>query len=76
MGLIKSTTSLVILAALLGTGVGASSIAFSRSSAAQLNTTNTTSLFSNLEGTLGVSFEAAPLALVLIAGIILLLGVR
>jgi hypothetical protein len=76
MGLLRSTTSLVVLAALLGTGVGASSIAFSRTSAAQLNATNTTSLFGSLRGTLGASFEAAPLVVVLIAGIVLLLGVR
>jgi hypothetical protein len=76
MGLIRSTTSLALLAALFATGIGASSVAFNRSSASTLNATNTTTLFSDLRGALGNSFEVAPVALLLIAGIILLLGVR
>lgn len=76
MGLLRSTTSLAVLAALVATGVGASSVAFDRTSSATLNATNTTSLFASLRGALGVSFEAAPLAVVLIAGMVLLLGVR
>lgn len=76
MGLIRSVTSLAVLAAILATGVGASSVAFDRTSSATLNATNTTTLFGNLEGSLGVSFEAAPIVLVLVAGVVLLLGVR
>jgi hypothetical protein len=76
MGLLRSTTSLAVLAAVLATGVGASSVAFDRTSSATLNATNTTSLFASLRGTLGVSFEVAPIALVLIAGMVLLFGVR
>jgi hypothetical protein len=76
MGLLRSVTSLVVLAAVLATGVGASSVAFDRTSSATLNQTNTTTLFGNLEGSLGASFEVAPVVLLLVAGIVLLAGVR
>jgi hypothetical protein len=74
--LIRSTTSLGLLAALIATGLGASSVAFDRTSASTLNATNTTTLFGNLRGTLGTSFEAAPIVLLLVAGVVLFLGVR
>jgi hypothetical protein len=76
MGMLRSVTSLAVLAAVLATGVGASSVAFDRTSAATLNATNSTSLFGSLRGSLGVSFEAAPIVLILIAGVVLVLGVR